>query len=168
MPRKKSVKTGGRPTQLTEALFEKLHDAVLEGKSLKQFVKENGVKEDAVYEWSYANYLGFSDKVEGWRRDRKLMLAEKNIDEILEMKTTTRRIVGIGEDAELVETDDPQVLRVKADMSKFVAETLGKDKGYAKRNELSGPNGKPLIPVNATHKKKADKAINDFLTAGNP
>ena len=39
--------------------------------------------------------------------------------------------------------EDKETLRVVADMSKFVAETLGKD-NYAKRNEQTGKNGEPL------------------------
>jgi hypothetical protein len=70
------------------------------------------------------------------------MLAERNIEEILEMETINYAKNKLGD---LVEVNDTQILKVKADMSKFVSETLGKDK-YSKRSELSGVDGKDLIP----------------------
>jgi len=44
---------------------------------------------------------------------------------------------------ELVEQTDTGLVKVKADMSKFVAETLGRD-SYSKRSELTGKDGKDL------------------------
>jgi len=41
---------------------------------------------------------------------------------------------------ELVEQTDTGLVKVKADMSKFVAETLGRD-SYSKRSELTGKGG---------------------------
>ena len=38
--------------------------------------------------------------------------------------------------------DEKDTLKVQADIAKFTAETLGK-KHYAKRNEVTGENGKP-------------------------
>lgn len=139
----------GRPTELNDELFDKLREAILAKKSLKQFANENGIDEATVYNWSYKNYLGFAEKVENWKRDRKLMLAEENIEEMLEMSTE----------------GDPTKLKVKADMSKFVAETLGK-KSYAKRSEMTGADGKDLVPDQDVM-QKVDSALNDFFASRN-
>lgn len=71
-----------------------------------------------------------------------LSIAENNLRELLQQ----------GED-----------IKVKADITKFVAETIGKSK-YSKRKELTGAEGTALIPDSMT-KKKADEAINQFLTS---
>lgn len=117
----------GPKTHLNKDLFAKLKKAILDGKTLRDFAKENNIPESTVYTWSYDNYLNMSDKVEMWKRDRKLLLAERNIEGIL-----------------CLPYEDKEVVRVVADMSKFVSETLGKDKGYSKRSELTGADGKDL------------------------
>lgn len=117
----------GRPTDLTDELFGKIRGWVLDGKSMKEMAELSGHPTDTFYQWSCKNYQGFSDKVEGWKRDRLLWLAERNIADILAMSTA-----------------DKETLRVVADMSKFTAETLGKNVGYAKRTELGQKNGENL------------------------
>lgn len=49
----------------------------------------------------------------------------------------------------LDETDDkgkiqPDILRIKTDVAKFVAKTQGKDEGYSDRTELTAKDGEPL------------------------
>jgi len=132
----------GRPTDLTEELIDKIKQSILDGNDLKTTASIIGKSEDVMYQWNSKNYSGIADKIENWKRDRKLILAERNIEEILEMETTNYAKNKLGD---LVEVNDTQILKVKADMSKFVSETLGKDK-YSKRNELSGVDGKDLIP----------------------
>ena len=118
----------GRPSELTPELFVEIKQLVLAGNYLKEIAKIKGINEQTLYKWHENNYLNFYDKVEGWRRDRKLMLAEKNIEAILD--------IGVS---------DKDSIKVVADISKFVAETLGKD-NYAKRNEMTGKNGTDLLP----------------------
>lgn len=65
-------------------------------------------------------------------RGRMLTLAESNLIEFLELSTD-------GMDA-------ATKLRVKADVTKFVAETLGRDT-YSKRSELTGKNGGAIVNV---------------------
>lgn len=173
MPKKKREAGAGRPSQLTDELWEKLRIAVINGKTLADFARENAISEDTVHFWSSHNFHGFADKVDVWKRERRLGLAEKNIDKFLQMDITSHEIrrVRSGDDDEetVVERDyvDPQLARVQSDMTKFVAETLGKDKGYAKRNELTGAGGSPLIPVDGEKKKKADQALHGFLGSNN-
>lgn len=130
----------GRPTILDEEMFRKIKQSILDGKTLRDLAKDNEINEGTLYEWHSNNYLNLADKIEGWRRDRKLMLAEKNIEEILGMTTLNTLTRSNGE---VYEATDTAILRVKADISKFVSETLGKDY-YSKRSELTGKNGDAL------------------------
>ena len=57
---------------------------------------------------------------------------------------------------------DSGVLRIQADIAKFLASTQGKDDGYSTRVENTGKDGKDLIP-SAEHNKKASDAVNEFL-----
>jgi fructosamine-3-kinase len=129
----------GRPTNLDEELLREIKQGVLAGLDLKQIAVQSEIPESTLYTWHSDNYLSIADKVEGWRRDRKLMLAEKNIEEFLEMSTQNI----MNKEGNLIEQTDAALVRVKADISKFVAQTLGK-KDYSQRNELSGPDGKEL------------------------
>ena len=117
----------GRPTDLTEELFQKIRGWVLEGKNIREMAELCDHPVQTLYHWASTNYLDFQARVDGWQRDRLLMLAERNIGKILGM-----------------DADDKDFTRVIADMSKFTAETLGKDVGYAKRTELGQKGGKDL------------------------
>jgi len=130
----------GRKTDLTEELFIKIKGLVLEGNNLKEIANICQIPEITIYTWHSRNYLEFYNKVENWRRDRKLMLAEKNIEKILEMETINYVKDKHGN---LLKINDTQILKVKSDVSKFVAETLGKQ-AYSKRTEQTGANGEPL------------------------
>lgn len=116
----------GRPTDLTDELIKKIKQSILDGNDLKRTANICGIDEQKLYNWNYLNYLNISDKIEGWKRDRKLMLAEKNLEAIM--------CLGVG---------DKETMRTVADVSKFVAETLGKQ-SYSKRNELTGAEGRDL------------------------
>lgn len=74
------------------------------------------------------------------RRRRLLNKAESNLETLLDSKDE----------------------RVKGDMTKFVAKTLGKDVGYSERHEHTGKDGKDLIPDKEA-KESSDNAINEFL-----
>lgn len=150
------------PTDLTDEVLDKIKEAILDGKTLRDIAVIINKSEDVVYQWHSKNYLKLADKIEGWRRDRKLMLAEKNIEEFLQMDTSN---TGATKSGEIYDYTDAGLVRVKADISKFVSETLGKEV-YSKRSEVSGPNGTPLIPSKES-REKADKAINEFLNNEN-
>ncbi len=136
----------GRPTELTDQVLVKIRQGVLDGKTLKEIAEQSGIEINTMYDWSAKNYMNLADKVEGWKRDRKLMLAEKNIEEILQMGTMNTLTRSNGE---VYDATDTGILRVKADISKFVAETLGKN-NYAKRSELTGKNGDPVAITGMT------------------
>lgn len=153
----KVKKEAGRPTELTEELLIKIKGLILEGKYLNEIAKICEIPEITIYTWSSRNYLDFYNKVENWKRDYKLKLANENIVEFLKM--TDRNVKQVGE--ELIEFKDPALTRIKADMSKFVAETLGKD-DYSKRNELTGKDGTNLIPESSKESEALADKLNEL------
>lgn len=54
------------------------------------------------------------------KRVGMLAKAEKNLNEVLELETKEKDLVGN-------EKENPQLLKIKVDVSKFIAETIGKD-----------------------------------------
>lgn len=85
---------------------------ILKGLTLAEISQRIGVAEDTIYDWKYRNYKGFNDKVISYEHERKLALAEKNLEELL-----------LAEDE-----------KVRADMTKFTLETLGK-RNFSKKQE---------------------------------
>jgi len=141
----------GRPTDLTKELVSKIKQSILDGNNLKetaktvfdtleQFKDTTGEERDKelanftqkIYNWNYDNYLNISDKIEGWRRDRKVLLATNNLEEYLEMNTINKRT---GNDGKVDEFNDTGLERIKADMTKFTLETLDKN-NYSKKSEV--------------------------------
>lgn len=51
---------------------------------------------------------------------------------------------------------DAAVLRIKADIAKFLASTKGKDEGYSSRSELTGKDGEKILVVPYELIKKND------------
>lgn len=130
----------GRPTELTEECFGKIKKSIIDGNDLKTTANVCGIEINTLYDWTSRNYLNICDKIEGWKRDRKIMLATKNLENYLDMNTNN--VVKVG-DEEAIKTD-VGLEKIKADMTKFTLETLDKE-NYAKRSELTGKNGGELI-----------------------
>lgn len=113
----------------------------------------NGLKSaiKAGYEEGTANQITvaawFRDKL---RRFNMLEKAEKVLDKTLEMKSTN--------DEGVVQVD---LLRVQTDVAKHLTKTLGKEH-YSERTELTGPEGKDLIPDQKS-KERAEAAVKSFL-----
>lgn len=118
----------GRPTDLTESLFREIKKSIIDGNDLRTTAKVCEIPESTLYTWHSDNYLNIRDKVEGWKRDRLIKLAEQNIDAIM--------CLGV---------NDKDTVKVVQDTSKFVLETLKKEQ-YSKRTEQTGADGKDLIP----------------------
>jgi len=123
----KCMAEAGRPTDLTDELFAEIKKSIMDGNDLRETARVCKISESTLYHWHCDNYANITDKIEGWKRDRKLLLADKNIDGIL--------CLGIS---------DKDSLKVVADMSKFVKETLDKE-NYSKRTENTGKDGAPLF-----------------------
>lgn len=89
----------------------------------------------AGYEQEYAENI--TSQMPDWLseslgKNNRLVKAEKVLDEMLELDTKTDKGV------------DPQLAKIKQDTAKFIAERIGKDKGYSTRSELTGKDGKDL------------------------
>ena len=105
---------------------------------------------EAGYTWAYANQI----TTKTWwlgkvRKSGFVSKAEGILEEMLDMPT-----------------EEPALLRIKADTAKFILEHLGKDEGYSRRSELTGKDGGP-IQISPEKKAEADEAIRKYLEEGN-
>lgn len=116
------MSNAGRPTELNDELFAEIRKLILEEKNLKEIAVILDIPESTIYHWSSDNYRSFADKYLSYEQERKLRKATLKIET-------------------LIDSEDE---RVALNASTFIAETLGKDKGYSKRTELTGANGKEL------------------------
>lgn len=138
----------GRKTNLDEELVREIKQSILDGNDLKTTANICEIPESTLYTWHSDNYLNIADKILNWKHERMLKLAEMNLEGIM----------GLG-------ISDKDSLKVVADVSKFVSETLGK-KNYSKRSELTGEDGKEIQSITAinyitpdgNHIKTNDKA----------
>lgn len=141
----------GAPTLLTEELTLKIRQQVLEGVNYKVIQSSLDINENTWDTWVYKNYQGFRDTLMEWKKERLIRKAEKLSDEILDAEH-------IDEKGKL----NTDIIRVKQKESEFVRETLGKDVGYSKRNELTGKNGEALA-IAVEDKEKITKALDSIL-----
>lgn len=94
--------------------------------AIKAGYEESTAKQITVRRW-------FLERLEDLERKDMLSKAEKKL-----AKSLTYEV----EDEEgKIKTD---LLRIQVDVSKHLTETLGKNKGYSKRNELTGADGKQI------------------------
>ncbi len=140
----------GRPSDLTDELFKRIKQSILDGNDLRKTASVCEINEGTFYVWHSDNYLKIADKIDGWKRDRKLMLAEKNIEEILTLGLS-----------------DKDLVKTVADMSKFVSETLGRDR-YSKRTETDlTTQGKalpsPIIAFNNVLPNNSDEQNSSLI-----
>ena len=87
----------------------------------------------AGYKANYANIIlcqmpvWLNDKL---KRSTMLMKAERNLDKILDMETREPILAAFGlvkdKDGNIILKENPNLLRTKADVSKFVAEKIGR------------------------------------------
>lgn len=98
---------------------------------------QSGIK--AGYTPEYANDITSSDWFceKLWRLN-SVSKAQKVFQDILEANHNDKETGKI----------DSAVLRIKADIAKFLASTQGKNDGYSERTELTGADGKDLpVPI---------------------
>lgn len=113
----------GRPSELEDKSFLlKIRELVLDGKSDVEIQEILNIPKGTWNTWKYTNFHNFSDLMLTYGQERKLTKAENKIEV-------------------LVDSEDE---RVALQASTFIAETLGKDKGYSKRIEQTGKNGEAL------------------------
>ena len=114
------MKEVGRPTELNEELFTKIKGLVLEHYNMKEIASTLEIPYSTMANWVSTNYRNFGDIYLSYEQERKLRKATLKIET-------------------LIDSEDE---RVALNASTFIAETLGKDKGYSKRTELTGKDGK--------------------------
>lgn len=117
---------GPEPMLEDKELLRKIKESILAGNDLKTTANICEIPESTLYTYHSDNYLNIADKILNWKHERMLKLAEMNLEGIMS--------IGIS---------DKDSLKVVADVSKFVSETLGK-KNYSKRSELTGEDGGEL------------------------
>jgi len=142
----------GAKTKLTDELFKEIKRSILDGNDLKETAKICEINEGTFYVWHSNNYLNLADKIDGWKRDRKLMLADITSD-------TIQTLPVFDDNGKL----DKELLKIKQKEAEFIRETLGKQH-YSKRSELTGKDGEAII-VNQEDKSKTDNIINEYLNA---
>lgn len=113
----------GRPSELNDELFLKIRGLVLDGKNMKEVAEILEIPYKTMEGWVYRNYEGFADKMLAYKHEKLIQKAETNLDLLLD-----------GEDD-----------KIKADLSKFVLETLAKQ-NYSKKTETDVTSGgKPIF-----------------------
>lgn len=133
----------GRPTKLDDELRLKIRDRLSELDSRPTMARISEITEveySTIKGWVFRNYQGFAEFLDGLKRDWKLRKAQENIEEFLTMDTLNTAVTKKGDTFEYT---DAKILRIKADTTFFVAETLGKET-YSKRSEITGKNGGPI------------------------
>jgi hypothetical protein len=101
-----------------------------------------------------------ADNVRKFKQKGMVEKAERNLEQFLDMKT---KVPAIGPCGPIIDKDtkkpvkkiNTELIKAKIDVSKFVAERLGK-KDYAQRSELTGEEGKPIPILGALVVKNAD------------
>lgn len=153
----------GRKTLLTKEVFREIKKGILEGKQLQEIAYSLNLERATLYDWTALNYHNLATMIEIWKRDRLLMKSENVLADMIDMPVLIEKSLS---NDEVVVRTDPQLVRIKQDTAKFIAETLGK-KDYSKRNELTGLDGERLFPKpllggqsNDTSNNSNEKAIN--------
>lgn len=104
----------------------------------KEISRLSGIPEGTLNWWHAENQNGFRAMWDGWIRDWRVLQAERNIDDVLTMDTKSEILLeGVPTG---LKVEDTNLRKMKADMSKFVVETLGKGKGYTKGTENKNLN----------------------------
>lgn len=102
---------------------------------------EAGYSEDSARNITMRDW--FKERLGKLKRKEMLSKAERNLDKTLDLITLNKE--GL---------EDPQLLKIKVDVSKTIVSTLGKDEGYSTRSELTGKDGNDLIPETLTQEDK--------------
>ncbi len=117
----------GRPTLLTKEIRAKIQDFLkekTERPTLANVSEYIGIEYNTFKQWIYVNYEGLEETWNDIQLQWKLKKANENINEFLTMD----------------DEGDAKLKKIKADITTFVAETLGK-KHYSKRTETTGAEG---------------------------
>jgi viroplasmin and RNaseH domain-containing protein len=115
-----------------------LRTAIIHGEKIQDTLAQIGISENTYYVNYWRNTKGLRDFIIQAENERLKRIARKNIDDIVSMDTNDK--------------DDIRYLKIKADMSAFVAETLDKE-NFSKKTDDNADQRTPInIQVN-TYKK---------------
>lgn len=128
----------GRPSLLNDKLLRDIQVKIEEGKNYKEICQELDISYGTFVDWKYSNYQGFSDKLTIYEQNFLIKKTDENLKYFVDKLDTMNK------DG----SQNARLLKIKADMTQFVKETLHKDT-YSKRTETTGANGNPL-QVNVT------------------
>ena len=94
--------------------------------AIKAGYEESTSKQVTVREW----FIARKDRL---KRKDMFSKAERNLDQVLDLE--------VEEEGRI----NPQLLKIKTDVSVTVAKTLGKNEGYSERQEITGKNGQAIL-----------------------
>lgn len=153
----------GRPSELTDELKLKIRELLIDldqRPTMAKISELTGIEYSTIKQWIFRNYKDFAVFYWGVKRDWKLKQAEENIDDVLLIDTKNELV---SKNGEKVIFTDPKLLKIKADMSTFVTETLGK-KHYAKRTEVTGKDGESFTRSPIFEDKDLKEKVNELET----
>jgi hypothetical protein len=84
------------------------------------------------------NFKWFKERKDKLRRSMMMTKAEKNLSRMLNVDYSRMELLPDGTEKEVIDKD---IMRVVADISKTIVTTLGKDKGYSTKTEVTGNMG---------------------------
>jgi hypothetical protein len=121
-----------------EQTLNRIRTLYLEGKRVKEIQEELGIVKGTWDNYFYLNKNAFRDFINACEIEYLKNLARKNLKEVAEMDTSN--------------LDDVRYLKIKTDVSQFIAETADKE-NFSKKTEDNAEQRTPInIQVN-TYKK---------------
>lgn len=112
----------GRPSELDSDLMAKIRTLILDGKSDTECQQILEISPNTWKSWAYTNYRDFRTNLNNWDNEMLLDIAKKNLGQLLQ-----------GDDD-----------RIRADLTKFTLETLGKINFSKQMHTDITSGGKPI------------------------
>ena len=100
----------------------------------------------------------FKARLDRLRRRDMLSDSERNLKELLNLKTTSLQTVA----GKAIRQPDSRLLSIKKDVSVTIAKTLGKEY-YTERQELTGKDGEKLFEIDEEKKEVISEKLNGIL-----
>ena len=143
MVTKSKTSLAGRKTILDQKLTLKIRELILDGQEYKTIQRNLGINPNSWDTWVYTDYQGFRDFLNETKKEVLLRKAECASDFILDMlqEIKTKKDT----------STQMHALRLIQKESAFIRETLGKNLGYSRRQEVTGADGKNLEVVIRFH-----------------
>jgi hypothetical protein len=124
-------------TTQADDVKDKIRTRIVQGQKIKDIQAELNILPSTWDSWYYRNTQGFRDFVVNAHNERLKTIARQNIEDIISMPNRD---------------DDVRYLKIKSDMTAFVAETLDKE-NFSKKTDDNADQRTPInIQVN-TYKK---------------